>query len=714
MTDAPVLRDGHHHPLKDGALRGSARGRPRRKLTLLEVFVVLRLSCVPSLVHLAAPWLLTGGAGVIALTASACIDLRSPDDDGKDDDDDEVLVAALSASPPSLDFGDRVNGVTARQAVQLTNVGAVATGALTAASEIPELADFTLDASACGSLDPGQSCALEVAFTPSGGPVLQRFTVTPEHGDALSIEVTGRGLGAGALSSDRIAIVFPAVEVGAQSAAELWVIRNDGEATVPALEVRAGPGGEAVLLTPTTCPPLAAAETCELQVTFAPTEPGTVETTVSASVGDIGVAIDVQGVGFVVADAVQASAGTRHTCATLGDGSVKCWGDNTSGQLGQDDLLPRGVGPDEMGDALRPIQLGAAAVQAEAGKGTTCARLVDALGQPSALKCWGDNSFGQLGQGDTDARGGAFGDMAALDPIPFTVGPSALDVGDGFACALFDDAVACWGKSNLGQLGLDQTAAIGDEPGEMAPLRTALLGDLVERGVTAGPLHACVLGVFGEVQCWGRNRGQLGVDAAATGAASVIGDASGEMAALESVPLGRPAVAVAAGALHTCALLDDGGVKCWGFNNAGQLGRDNLTAVDAADEVAALLPIPLGAAATAIAAGDAFSCALLSGGRVKCWGENGAGQLGIESQENMGDDAGEIEDLEGIELGTGRTAVAITAGDLHACAVLDDGALKCWGNNAGGQLGLGDTDNRGDEPGEMGDDLRAVDLGTFR
>lgn len=112
-----------------------------------------------------------------------------------------------------------------------------------------------------------------------------------------------------------------------------------------------------------------------------------------------------------------------------------------------------------------------------------------------------------------------------------------------------------------------------------------------------------------------------------------------------------------------------------------------------------------------VAAGGYFTCALLEDGRVKCWGYNGFGALGAGDTVQRGDEPGELGDrLPTVGLGTGRAATRITAGYAHACALLDDGTVRCWGSNTAGQLGVGDTDDRGDEPGELGDALPAVPL----
>ena len=232
--------------------------------------------------------------------------------------------------------------------------------------------------------------------------------------------------------------------------------------------------------------------------------------------------------------------------------------------------------------------------------------------------------------------------------------------------------------------------------------------------IAAGLSHSCVLLDNASVKCWGHNnRGQLGIDNNTR-----MGDGSGEMALLTSIDLGtgRTATAITSGGYHNCALLDNASVKCWGYNNKGQLGIDNNTNMgDGSGEMALLTSIDLGTGrtATAIAAGEYHTCALLDNASVKCWGKNDWGQLGIDSTTNMGNGSGEMAQLTSIDLGTGRTATAIAAGDYNTCALLDNASVKCWGANDTGQVGIDNAtdDDLGDSSGEM-TLLPAVKLGT--
>jgi alpha-tubulin suppressor-like RCC1 family protein len=377
------------------------------------------------------------------------------------------------------------------------------------------------------------------------------------------------------------------------------------------------------------------------------------------------------------------AAGYGHSCAILVNGSLKCWGDNSRGQLGLGDTLGRGDQPGEMGVNLPAVDLGTGrtTVAVTAGNGHTCAILDNAT-----VKCWGGNDEGQLGVGD-----GAFTGSCPGDPL----------------CA-------------------DR----GDEPGEMGDnLPTVDLGTgRTARAITAGQVHTCALLDDGTTKCWGSGV-QIG-----QGDYSRRGDEPGEMGDnLPAVDLGtgRTAVAIGAGERHTCAVLDDASVKCWGFNDLGQLGRVYVDAneLDMGDDLPTV-DLGTGRTAVAISAGNGHTCAVLDDATVKCWGLHQVGQIGLNVLANgsfyaIGDEPGEMGDnLPAVDLGTGRTVVAISSSGLwHSCAILDDATLKCWGGNGYGELGLGDQYNRGNgqftnQPifinTEMGDDLPAVDLGAGR
>ncbi len=399
---------------------------------------------------------------------------------------------------------------------------------------------------------------------------------------------------------------------------------------------------------------------------------------------------------------------------------LKCWGENDHGQLGLGDLVTRGDMPGQMSDALPAVDLGTGrmAVAVAVDDIDACGLLDD-----GTVKCWGDNGFGQLGLGDTTNRGDMSGEMGdALPAVDLGSGRRAVAItaGTTHTCALFDDgAVKCWGLNPSGELGLGDALERGDAADDLGNALPAINMGSGRRAVAiaAGGDHTCALLDNGSVKCWGSDfYGQLGL-----GDTANRGDMPGQMGdALPRVDLGprRTAVAIAAGTVHTCALLHDGSVKCWGDNEYGELGLgDTVTRGNRPFQMGdALPPVDLGAGRTAVAitAGADSTCALLDNGTVKCWGGNLYGELGLGDRRNRGRMPGEMGDaLPAVDLGTGRRALAVWTGAdaVHTCALLDNDTVKCWGGNQFGQLGLGDTNNRGDNPGEMGDALPAVDLG---
>jgi alpha-tubulin suppressor-like RCC1 family protein len=191
--------------------------------------------------------------------------------------------------------------------------------------------------------------------------------------------------------------------------------------------------------------------------------------------------------------------------------------------------------------------------------------------------------------------------------------------------------------------------------------------------VAVGGEHGCALTSAGGVKCWGDNeKGELGngTTAGSSTPADVLGLTSGVSA-------------ISAGDFHTCALTSAGGVVCWGWNAGGQLG--NGTTTDSSTPVAVS---GLSSGVTAISGGAEHTCAVTSGGGVKCWGLNGNGQLG--DGKSCGEMCPNPVDVSGLSAGV-RT---IAAGGSHTCALTNAGAVECWGYNLRGQVGDGTTDDR--------------------
>ncbi|KAG2488327.1 hypothetical protein HYH03_013177 [Edaphochlamys debaryana] len=421
------------------------------------------------------------------------------------------------------------------------------------------------------------------------------------------------------------------------------------------------------------------------------------------------------------------STGFYHTCVKLAavGGPLKCFGLNSEAQLGIGDTLDRGNRTSDMGSALREVSLGyhnatLAAQRASAvvaGEGFTCALL-----QPgSEVKCWGSNVHGQCGIGFTGSNrfiGDALLEMGAnLTAIDFgRMTPVALAAGRFHACALLvpGGVVRCWGLNTYFSTGYNTSTVL--KPGPPVDLGKGLSAIYL----AAGWQHTCaVLQPGGLVKCWGQNDyGQLGQGDIAT-----RGDSAGEMGdALRPVELGGSgdnrvrAERVVAGDKFTCALLQGGAVKCWGRNEDGSLGLgDGLPHGSLNGTMGDALPavnLGNGVVATALAAGRTFACALLNSSDVKCWGNNAYGQLGLGNTTRRGTSPGQMGDnLPTVNLGAPGAVEWISAGAWHACAMLrPDARVKCWGYNLYGQLGLGHSRAVGDDPGEMGTPLPAIAL----
>ena len=336
------------------------------------------------------------------------------------------------------------------------------------------------------------------------------------------------------------------------------------------------------------------------------------------------------------------TAGLAHTCAILKDGSVKCWGDNTSGKTG-------GGTPDLGGKTATHIA---------AGLNHTCAILND-----GDVKCWGANGSGQIGGGVLNDKRTRI--LSGTKGSPLS-GQTAIHISAGgyHTCSILkDDGVKCWGDTGSGQTGIGLFT----------------LGRKNITYITGGTEHNCAILKDSSIRCMGRYvSGQIG---------GGIGHSTRTIMGKEGNPLGNQTVIhIAAGNRHTCAILKDSSVKCWGRNDFGQTGggtqnsKNSRTLIGTAGD-------PLnGQTATALAAGIDHTCAILTDKSVKCWGDNNLGQTGGGSKKSS--NTRTIIGTQGDPL-SGETVTAIAAGNNHACAILSDDSIKCWGSNDFGQTGGG-------------------------
>jgi hypothetical protein len=411
-----------------------------------------------------------------------------------------------------------------------------------------------------------------------------------------------------------------------------------------------------------------------------------------------------------------------NTCALLFNGTrVRCWGPGDVGRLGYGNT--NNIGDNERPSAAGDVDIGAPVFQVAVGSQHSCAVLKN-----GSLRCWGRGTSGALGYANTNHIGDNETPAAAGD---VDVGGKVAQLAAGWEhnCAIMDTGnVRCWGKNGFGQLGQQTTNTIGDnETPESVRVFPGFPGstnaDIYTEGnpsqgaatqIVAGGEHTCILHATGQVRCWGRgNFGQLGY--ASTNNVG-INESPGHKNPVNVLAAGERVIQLAAGNEHTCALINQPAnpqagnkVRCWGRNNVGQLGYgntnnigDNEHPIAAGNVTTAVHPGPV-----AIAAGGDNTCVLGPIGELVCWGREGA--RSYSNLNHIGDN--EIAGAGGATIGAFVKQVVM--GSSHVCVVLSNngGAVKCWGLNPNGTLGLSTTvASKGGVPGERPLDLPNVEL----
>lgn len=659
-------------------------------------------------------------------------------------------TASLSGS--SLGFGSLAVGSSQTLGLVLTNTG---TGTLTLGAVQTEPGPFSASTNCPAALAAGASCDIQVAFAPSAAGSFSSTLslVSNAQGSPFEVALSGTGLQASVSLVPQSGTSFGDVLVGS-SPTRVFTFTNTGNA--PATSVQASVSGTGLTLSANTCGTsaspvtVAAGASCSMTVSYAPTSAGSlsgavlsvsssalgsphqlslsgtavqavgslsantganfgaVATNTHASLGftfsntgtasTTGVYVALQGTGLSTefnSCGTQANPGTVAPGATCSI-SVR-YAPTSVGTLSSAFLRVHSsaVGsPHETalsGSALNPVSLQAAVLpQGTRNQAYTAFNFATLLSVSNeASPDLGQVSWslsGSLPAGMTFANGTLWGtptQTTAAGGTSFTViatyknnvgqrvyvlqvGKALLEVvqisvGNNHACAITTAGGAvCWGRGSSGQLG---NGVSGDS---LTPVNVTGLSSGVTR-ISAGNLHTCAVH-NGAAKCWGSNGfGRLGNNSTTASNAPVTAISSG-------------VAAVSAGLHHTCARLTSGAARCWGYNAWGQLGDNSVTHRLIPTAVSGLT-----SGVTDIVAGYAHSCAVVNGA-ARCWGWNGYGEVGDGTTTQRQSPATAIS--------SGVSRVVVTTGSISSCALMTTGAVRCWGGNAEGAVGVGDLFDR--------------------
>lgn len=349
-----------------------------------------------------------------------------------------------------------------------------------------------------------------------------------------------------------------------------------------------------------------------------------------------------------VQDVRKLALGNSHSCALLADGGSACWGRNEDGQLG--------VGG--TANSAMPLRVASLDQAIDIASGADHACVVR---QDGTVWCWGSNKFGQLGFGEVGPG------VSIPTQVPGIMNAVAIGLGDAHSCVLTSErTVWCWGANAFGQSG---AAQIDPKAIVARPQQIAGVANVVQLRV--GSNHNCVLMQNADTLCWGDNfNGQLG---------NPIVNAQVRAEPIQVAGIMRFAN-LAAGGAHTCGLLQDGDVLCWGWNRYGQIGNG---IGGGASDVLVPSPVITLQDVNSVAVGGSHVCAGTQGRTTVCWGDNSIGQLGT----GLFGDVASLSAPQQVTLAV--DSLATTVGANHACALLISTELACWGSNEYGQIGNG-------------------------
>ena len=377
---------------------------------------------------------------------------------------------------------------------------------------------------------------------------------------------------------------------------------------------------------------------------------------------------------------IQITGGSHHACALYESGRAKCWGNNGSGRLGigSKEIIV-GSKIEDM-DNLPYVIIKEKIKHISAGREHTCALL-----ENGKAKCWGDNSGKELGVESTALALGST--KAEMENLPFVqIEESLIQIvaGRKATCAVtVSHKAKCWGVNMLNKLGLgpQNVFSIKDRP----YLDVLQLEDKV-LSISMGENHTCALLDGGRARCWGNSTGNI------FGNGKEVDDGG-------YVPMGEKIIQVFAGDYHNCAVLESGRAKCWG-QGTYRLGIGTQRQESQNQVEVRYLPYVLVDEPITQMAAQYHTCGVTVSGKLRCWGANYSGQVGHGVlAENLGKDKEEINaPILPVE---GQQVVQVATLANSTCALLGTGKVKCWGDNSSGQLGVGDHLPRGVE--DLGD-----------
>ncbi|NCU42105.1 MAG: RCC1 repeat-containing protein, partial [Candidatus Moranbacteria bacterium] len=382
----------------------------------------------------------------------------------------------------------------------------------------------------------------------------------------------------------------------------------------------------------------------------------------------------------------QISVGSAHTCATKTDGTAYCWGSNSSGRLG-DNTTTSKYTPVQIKNAgatfLEPLsqsqKVSAGGLPYNSQESSSCT-----VREDSTVWCWGDNQYGQLGDGSTEMRQGAV-QVKGVGGVGYLSDIVEITRGSYHTCATKTDGTAyCWGRNDYGRLG-DNT-----QTQRLTPVQVKGVGNVgfLENvaQISAGNQHTCSLKTDGTAYCWGYNQsGQLGDNTTTSRYTPIQVKGVDGVGFLENVSW------ISLGESHTCAMKTDGTAYCWGSNSSGQLGDNTTTSKSTPVQVLGVGGSGNLSGVSLISSGYRHACATKTDGTAYCWGYNQSGQLGDNTTTSR---YTPIQVLGVGGSGFFSGASQISTGSSHTCATKTDGTAYCWGSNGNGRLGDNTTTQR--------------------